>query len=72
MVLDMAAFTPLRVPAWVNVPSGALNHTSVMRDRNSLLLRSRCTEPLNAQMAQLRSDDSVVDFELGQEPQPDH
>ena len=46
MVLDMAGFTPLRVPAWVNVPAGALNHTAVMRDRSALLLRSCSTTPL--------------------------
>ena len=48
MVLDAAAFKPLRLPSWVDVPVGALNHTGVMRDRNALLLRSRSTELLGA------------------------
>ena len=55
MVLDMAGFTPLRVPAWVNVPAGALNHTAVMRDRSALLLRSCSTTPLAEQLSALQS-----------------
>ena len=68
MVLDMAGFTPLRVPAWVSVPAGALNHTAVMRDRSALLLRSCSTTPLAEQLSALRKDDAVLQFELSQEP----
>ena len=44
MVLDAAAFKPLRLLSWVDVPVGALNHTGVMRDRNALLLLGRAVQ----------------------------
>ena len=66
MVLDAAAFTPLRLPSSVDVPAGALNSTGVTSTRSELLLRSCSSEPFADQMAKLRESVAVIQFELGQ------
>ena len=53
-MLAEAEAVALRLPSWVNVPAGALNTTGVISNRNELVLRSRGTEPLAAQVATLR------------------
>ena len=53
-MLVEAEAVALRLPSWVNVPAGALNTTGVISNRNELVLRSRGTEPLAAQVARLR------------------
>jgi hypothetical protein len=62
MVLDTAVFSPLAMPSWVDVPAGAVNHTSVNSDRNALLMRSRRTEMLADQVRALRETCGVVTY----------
>ena len=65
-MLAEAEAVALRLPSWVNVPAGALNSTGVLSTRNELLVRSRGTEPLAAQVATLRETASVVEYIGGQ------
>ena len=65
MVLDMASLSAVRLPTCVDVPRCALNHTGVRSsDHNELILRSRSTKPLAAQMEALLEQVDHIQFEL--------
>ena len=67
MVLATAAFVALPLPSGCDVPTGALNSTGVMSKRNELLLRSRATISLGAQLKDMEEDVRIIDRELQSE-----
>ena len=69
-MLATAAFVALPLPSGCDVPTGALNSTGVMSKRNELLLRSRATVSLAAQLRDLQEDCAIVDRELESEAAP--
>ena len=67
MVLATAAYATLPLPLWCDVPAGALNSTGVTSKRNELLLRSRATISLGAQLKDMEEDVRIIDRELQSE-----
>ena len=69
MVLATAAYATLPLPSWCDVPAGALNSTGVTSKRNELLLRSRATISLGAQLnlKDMEEDVRIIDRELQSE-----
>ena len=63
-MLATDAFATLPLPSWCDVPAGALNTTGVISKRNELLLRSRATISLGAQLKNLEEDGRIIDREL--------
>ena len=70
MVLATADFVALTLPSYCDVPAGALNSTGVLSKRNELLLRSRATISLGAQLRDLEDDMRIIDRELQSEAAP--